>query len=125
MPTQWTIQNPEKEEDQLDRALREIRSAMLDGLNHGFFEFEISGEVLKGGKRAVLFKAGRIHRYVIPEAEIQFPTNQWRRPETGAPTAGQEGLHADRGERDRRADGESPGKTLAPTLPKGDDDQYG
>jgi hypothetical protein len=50
-----------------DRRSREVR----DGLRHGFFELSVTCEIVKGGKRGLTIKAGKNHRFTIPEEEIE------------------------------------------------------
>ena len=54
-------------EQALDRLTREIR----DGLRHGFFEPSVACEIVNGGKRGLTIKAGKSHRFTIPEEEIE------------------------------------------------------
>lgn len=51
----------------MDRLSREVR----DGLRHGFFELTVACEIVKGGKRGLTIKAGKNHRFTIPEEEIE------------------------------------------------------
>lgn len=51
----------------MDRLSREVR----DGLRHGFFELTVACEIVKGGKRGLTIKAGKNHRFTIPEEEIK------------------------------------------------------
>ena len=51
----------------MDRLSREVR----DGLRHGFFELTVACEIVKGGKRGLTIKAGKKHRFTIPEEEIE------------------------------------------------------
>lgn len=44
---------------------------ILDGLRHGFFDLRIACEIVKGGKRGLIIKAGKNHRFTIPEEEIE------------------------------------------------------
>jgi len=46
---------------------REVR----DGLRHGFFELAVTCEIMKGGKRGLTIKAGKNHRFTIPDEEIE------------------------------------------------------
>jgi len=54
-------------EQAMDRLSREVR----DGLRHGFFELTVACEIVKGGKRGLTIKAGKNHRFTIPEEEIE------------------------------------------------------
>ena len=51
----------------MERLTREVR----DGLRHGFFELTVACEIVKGGKRGLTIKAGKTHRFTIPEDEIE------------------------------------------------------
>ena len=51
----------------MDRLSREVR----DGLRHGVFELTGACEIVKGGKRGLTIKAGKNHRFTIPEEEIE------------------------------------------------------
>jgi hypothetical protein len=51
----------------MDRLRREIQ----DGLRHGFFELTVTCELVKGKKRGLTIKAGKNHRFTIPEEEIE------------------------------------------------------
>lgn len=53
-------------EEAMDRLSREV----LEGLQHGFFEFELSGEIISGRKRRLTIKAGKSHQFTIPEEEL-------------------------------------------------------
>ena len=54
-------------EQAIDRLNREVR----DGLRHGFFELTLACEIVKGGKRCLTLKAGKSHRFTIPEDDLQ------------------------------------------------------
>ena len=55
---------------QMDKVLETLRKELIAGLQHGEFEFTVSGERTKGGKHRVRVKAGRVHRFEVPEAEV-------------------------------------------------------
>jgi len=57
-------------ESEMGRALRKLESEVRDGLGHGFFEFSITCEVIKDGKRRLTIKAGKSYQFVIPEQEL-------------------------------------------------------
>jgi hypothetical protein len=52
------------------KALQRCEEEILGGLKHGFFEFAISCEIVRGKKRWLVLKAGRSYCFVIPEEEI-------------------------------------------------------
>ena len=58
------------DESVLERAMERLYREVRDGLRHGFFELTVAGEIVKGGKRGLTIKAGKNHRFVIPEDEI-------------------------------------------------------
>ena len=53
-------------DEAIDRLVREVR----EGLRHGFFDVQVAGEVVAGGKRGLTIKSGKSHRYIIPKFEI-------------------------------------------------------
>jgi hypothetical protein len=54
----------------LERAFAQVRQIVEDGLRHGFFECEISGEVVNGKKRRLVIKSGKSHHFTIAEEEL-------------------------------------------------------
>ena len=42
----------------------------LDGLWHGFFDCSIACEIGNGGKRQLVIRAGKSHKFTIPEEEV-------------------------------------------------------
>ncbi len=57
---------------QLEEALNRLRREVEDGLEHGFFDFGLSCEVVKGGKRRFLIRAGKNYQFVIGD-KVQEP----------------------------------------------------
>ena len=55
---------------QLDEAMARLIGEVHEGLAHGFFDFTVSCELVRDGKRRFTLKAGKSHRFTIPEAEI-------------------------------------------------------
>jgi hypothetical protein len=55
---------------QVDCALSKLREIVLQGLEHGFFECTVIGEVIKEQKRRLLIKAGNSFQFVITEDEL-------------------------------------------------------
>ena len=55
----------------LDAALERIIREIKDGLKHGFFEYTIECQIVKGGKRGLVMKAGKNFRFNIPEHELE------------------------------------------------------
>lgn len=51
-------------------ALDGLRSLVIDGLQHGFFDYSISCEVGNNGKRQLVIRAGKSHKFTIPEEEL-------------------------------------------------------
>jgi RNase P/RNase MRP subunit p29 len=51
--------------------LKQLVSVVKDGLKHGFFEFGVSGEIVKDRKRRLTIKAGKSHQFTIPEDELK------------------------------------------------------
>jgi hypothetical protein len=55
---------------QFREAVLHIRQIILDGLRHGFFDYSITCEIDKGGKRQLVIRAGKSHKFTIPEREL-------------------------------------------------------
>lgn len=61
---------PNRRADDLQEALDQMRSLMLDGLRHGFFEYSVSCETVKDCKRQLIIRAGKSHKYYIAPEQI-------------------------------------------------------
>ena len=55
---------------QLREALDRLQGLMVEGLKHGFFDYSVSCEITHGQKRRLTIKAGKSHRFTIPEDEL-------------------------------------------------------
>jgi hypothetical protein len=55
---------------QLREALDRIEDLVLDGLRHGFFDYSIACEIGKDGRRELVIRAGKSHKFTIPEDEL-------------------------------------------------------
>ena len=56
--------------NQLRQALDRLDSLVLEGLRHGFFNYSVTCEIAKGGKRQLIIRAGKSHKFTIPEDEL-------------------------------------------------------
>jgi hypothetical protein len=43
---------------------------VVDSLRHGFFDISIACEIGSGGKRQLVIRAGKSHKFTIPEDEV-------------------------------------------------------
>ncbi len=55
---------------QVREALDRLRDLVVDGLRHGFFDYSITCEIGNGGKRRLVIRAGKNHKFTIPEDEL-------------------------------------------------------
>ncbi len=55
---------------QVREVLEHLRGLVVDGLKHGFFDYTISCEIGKGSKRQLVIRAGKSHKFTIPEDEL-------------------------------------------------------
>ena len=55
---------------QVREALDSLEGLIVDGLKHGFFDYSIACLVSNGGKRELLIRAGKSHKFIIPEHEV-------------------------------------------------------
>ena len=56
--------------EQIREALDRLECLVVDGLKHGFFDYSIACEVANGGKRQLVIRAGKSHKFTIPEDEV-------------------------------------------------------
>jgi hypothetical protein len=55
---------------QFREALDCLEGLVVDGLKHGFFDCSIACEVGNGGKRHLVIRAGKSHKFTIPADEV-------------------------------------------------------
>jgi hypothetical protein len=55
---------------QLRQALDLLEGLIADGLRHGFFEFTVNCVIGGGRKRELTIRAGKSHKFTIPEDEV-------------------------------------------------------
>src|SRR5262249_43339830 len=55
---------------QLRKALNRVQTLIVDGLQHGFFEYRVSCEIVSGGKRELVIRAGKSDKFTIPDDEL-------------------------------------------------------
>ncbi len=58
-------------EGQLGQAMRMLQQVIHDGLQHGFFEYGVTCELIPGRKRRLVIKAGTSHQFTILEDELR------------------------------------------------------
>ena len=55
---------------QLRDALDELERQVMEGLRHGFFDYSITCQIVSGGKRQLVLRAGKSHQFTIPQDEV-------------------------------------------------------
>lgn len=55
---------------QVQEALNHLEDLVVEGLRHGFFDYSIACEMGSGGKRHLVIRAGKSHKFTIPEDEL-------------------------------------------------------
>jgi hypothetical protein len=55
---------------QVREALDHLEGLVVEGLKHGFFDYSIACEITNGGKRQLVIRAGKSHKFTIPEEEL-------------------------------------------------------
>ena len=55
---------------QVREALDRLEGLVVEGLKHGFFDYSIACEIDNGGKRRLVIRAGKSHKFTIPEDEL-------------------------------------------------------
>jgi hypothetical protein len=62
------------DDGQRTRAIKKLQQVVLEGLQHGFFDYRIVCEVIKGQKRRLVITAGKSHQFIIPLEELEGST---------------------------------------------------
>ena len=62
--------SPRAYHGQIAEALAHLEKVVVDGLRHGFFDCSIVCEIVSGGKRQLVIRAGKSHKFTIPEDEV-------------------------------------------------------
>ena len=62
--------SPRAHRGQTAEALAHLEKIVVDGLRHGFFECFIGCEIVSGGKRQLVIRAGKSHKFTIREDEL-------------------------------------------------------
>ena len=62
--------SPRPHRGQTAEALQHLEKIVVDGLRHGFFDCTIACEIANGGKRQLVIRAGKSHKFTIPEDEL-------------------------------------------------------
>ncbi len=65
-----TTANSGVSQQTLDEVLERISSETTAGVRHGFFEFTVSGEMVKAHKCRVMVKSGKSYQFIIDENEL-------------------------------------------------------
>ena len=55
---------------QVREAVDRLEWLVVDGLKHGFFDYSIACEIGNSGKRQLVIRAGKSHKFTIPENEV-------------------------------------------------------
>jgi len=55
---------------QIAEALAHLEKIVVEGVRHGFFECSIACVIGNGGKRQLVIRAGKSHKFTIPEEEL-------------------------------------------------------
>ena len=58
-------------ESELELAKKCLDRELQEGLLHGFFDLTVTCEMGNGRKRQLTIKAGKSHRFTIPEDDLQ------------------------------------------------------
>ena len=57
---------------ELTRALEKLEQIVRDGLQHGFFECVVRGEIVNSGqKRRLVIRAGKSHQFTISADDLR------------------------------------------------------
>jgi hypothetical protein len=56
--------------DQVRSALDLIESLVVEGIKHGHFDYAVSCEMGTNGRRLLIVRAGKSHKFSIVEADV-------------------------------------------------------
>ena len=71
MPEPPTMQPSRRAESgQIREVLDHLEGIVIAGLKHGFFDYSIVCEIGSGGKRHLMIRAGKSHKFTIPADEV-------------------------------------------------------
>jgi hypothetical protein len=59
------LQNPN-----VEKLLEKVKQEILSGVKHGFFDYQITCEIIQGKKRKITVKTGKSHRFFVSEEEL-------------------------------------------------------
>jgi hypothetical protein len=65
-----SFSGPRAYRGQIGEALAHLEKIIVEGLRHGFFECSIACELGNGGKRQLVIRDGKSHKFTIPEEEL-------------------------------------------------------
>lgn len=54
----------------MDLALKKLMEEVKEGLEHGFFDFNVTCDIVGGRRRDLIIKAGKSYKFTIPEEDI-------------------------------------------------------
>lgn len=63
------VPGPSTHRGQIAKALAHLENIVVEGLKHGFFDCAIGCEIGNGGRRQLVIRAGKSHKF-IPEDEL-------------------------------------------------------
>jgi hypothetical protein len=61
---------PRYHRGQAAEALAHIEKIVVDGLRHGCFDCSTACEIVGGAKRQLVVRAGKSHKFTIPEDDV-------------------------------------------------------
>ena len=71
---------------QIREALDRLEGLVVEGLRHGFFDYSIACEVGNGGKRHLVIRAGKSHKFTILRTKCRTRQRRPAIPGMGTPT---------------------------------------
>jgi hypothetical protein len=65
-----SLGSPQAHNGETAAALAQIEQIVVDGLKHGFFEYSIVCQIVKGGARQLVVRAGKSYQFTIRQEDI-------------------------------------------------------
>ena len=65
-----SLASPRSHNGETAAALAQIEQIVVDGLKHGFFEYSIVCQIVRGGARQLVVRAGKSYQFNIRQDEL-------------------------------------------------------
>ena len=64
--------------ENFEKFIQKLTAEIQEGLRHGFFEYRLTSEIIKDGKRQLILEAGKKYKFIICADEVIPPAGSDR-----------------------------------------------